>query len=293
VSGRIDKQRSENSSLIEIREMRRDELDFAIALAAGEGWNPGLQDAKCFYHADPHGFFLGLLNDKPIGCISAVSYDGVFGFIGFYIIMPEHRGKGCGIALWRRAMQRLEGHNIGLDGVIAQQSKYKQSGFSLAYRNIRYRGNNFPKPAVYKHIVPLNRFEFGELVAFDSRFFPTSRPRFLQEWARMPDSLALAFVRNDRLAGYGVIRRCQQGFKVGPLFADNEMIADQILLGLSERVPAPEPIFLDVPEANPLAVSLAHRYRMAKIFETARMYTGNFPKLEINGVFGVTTFELG
>jgi len=52
--------------------MRRDEIDFATALAASEGWNPGLHDAKCFYYVDPHGFLIGLLNGEPIGCISAV-----------------------------------------------------------------------------------------------------------------------------------------------------------------------------------------------------------------------------
>jgi hypothetical protein len=78
--------------------MRRDEVDFATALAASEGWNPGLHDAKCFYYVDPHGFLVGLLNGEPVGCISAVSYEGVFGFIGFYIVVPEHRGKGFGMA---------------------------------------------------------------------------------------------------------------------------------------------------------------------------------------------------
>ena len=274
--------------------MRRDEIDFATALAASEGWNPGLHDAKCFYYVDPHGFLIGLLNGEPIGCISAVSYEGVFGFIGFYVVVPEHRGKGFGMALWRRAMQRLRGHNIGLDGVIAQQSNYNKSGFKLAYRNIRYLGNNLPRPTPDKqNIVPLNRLGFEKLVAFDTRFFPIPRPRFLEAWSRMPDSHALAFVRDDRLVGYGIVRRCQQGFKVGPLFADNEMIADQILLGLSERLPATEPIFLDIPEVNPLAISLVERYGMTKVFETARMYTGNFPDIEISGVFGVTTFELG
>jgi GNAT superfamily N-acetyltransferase len=289
---KIDKR--ENRTALHIRQMRRDEVDFAIALAANEGWNPGLHDAECFYHADPYGFFIGVFNDEPIGCISAVSYEGVFGFIGFYIVVPEHRGKGFGMGLWRRAMQRLQGHNIGLDGVIAQQSNYNESGFKLAYRNIRYRGNNLPTLAPHsENIVPLNQLRFEELVAFDSRFFPTSRPRFLDAWGRMPDSHSLAFVQNDRLAGYGMIRRCQQGFKIGPLFADNEMIADQILLGLSERVPAVEPIFLDVPEVNPLAVSLVVRYGMTKVFETARMYTGNSPDIEMSGIFGVTTFELG
>ena len=70
-------------------------MDFAIELAAAEGWNPGIHDANCFYCTDPDGFFIGLLNGRIIGCISAVSYDGVFGFLGLYIIVPEYRGRGC------------------------------------------------------------------------------------------------------------------------------------------------------------------------------------------------------
>ena len=41
--------------------MRGEELAFAIDLAAGEGWNPGVHDAECFFAADPNGF--------PIGCL--------------------------------------------------------------------------------------------------------------------------------------------------------------------------------------------------------------------------------
>jgi ribosomal protein S18 acetylase RimI-like enzyme len=106
------------SNEFQIRTMSRNELDFAIKLATDEGWNPGLYDADPFYNSDPNGFQIGYLKDKPVGCISAVSYEKKFGFIGFYIIIPEYRGKGCGIQLWNAAMERLRGHNIGLDGVI-------------------------------------------------------------------------------------------------------------------------------------------------------------------------------
>jgi hypothetical protein len=57
----------------QVRPMRREELAFAIDLAAREGWNPGLNDAECFFAADPGGFLIGELADEPIGCISAVS----------------------------------------------------------------------------------------------------------------------------------------------------------------------------------------------------------------------------
>jgi len=47
--------------------MNEDELNLALEWAAAEGWNPGLDDAKCFYAADPNGFFLGELAGEPVG----------------------------------------------------------------------------------------------------------------------------------------------------------------------------------------------------------------------------------
>lgn len=45
---------------VEVRTMRREELAFAVDLAAREGWNPGVHDAECFFAADvpsPDYFF--------------------------------------------------------------------------------------------------------------------------------------------------------------------------------------------------------------------------------------------
>ena len=276
-----------------IRPMKRSEMDFAVQLAAKEGWNPGLHDAECFYRTDPDGFFVGLLDEnQPVGCISAVSYNGKFGFIGLYIVAAEHRGKGFGTALWQRAMQRLDGHNIGLDGVVGQQANYRKSGFNLAYRNMRYQGADL-RSTSRKNLVPLHQLSWERLVNYDSRFFPVRRIQFLSTWVRMPDSHGGAVVRSGRVTGYGIIRRCRNGFKVGPLFADNEQIAGAILTGLSKHIPRGEPIFLDVPEVNPAAVRLVERCGMTKVFETARMYTGPLPEIDLEGMFGVTTFELG
>ena len=120
--------------------MRCDEVALAIELAAAEGWNPGLNDADCFFAADADGFLVGELAGRGVGCISAVSYAGTFGFIGLYIVRPEFRGRGYGMRLWQAGMERLQGHNVGLDGVVARQANYAKSGFRLAHRNVRYRG---------------------------------------------------------------------------------------------------------------------------------------------------------
>jgi GNAT acetyltransferase-like protein len=63
-------------------------------------------------------------------------------------------------------------------------------------------------------------------------------------------------------------------------------------LGLGARLPG-GPIFLDVPEPNRAAVHLAEHYHLAPVFETARMYTGPAPAIDLARIYGITTFELG
>jgi hypothetical protein len=65
-----------------------------------------------------------------------------------------------------------------------------------------------------------------------------------------------------------------------------------VLSGLLTRAGNGE-IFLDVPSINRDAVGLAQDLGLVPVFETARMYTGAIPRLRLERVFGVTSFELG
>ena len=274
----------------EIRAMSRSELELAIGWARDEGWNPGLHDATPFHAVDPEGFLVGVLDGRPISSISVVRYGETFGFLGFYIVIPEERGRGYGFRLWQAGMARLSGRLVGLDGVPAQQDNYRRSGFELAYRNVRYGGTAQAGRA--DGLVDARTVPFEQLLAFDARLFPAPRPGFLAGWISLPESRALAAVEDGELRGFGVRRRCGNGHKIGPLYAASRAIAERLFDGLCEDV-AGEPVFLDVPEVNAEAVALAEGRDLAPAFETARMYTGPAPALELTHLYGVTTFELG
>ncbi len=276
-----------------IRTMTKQELSIAIDWAAEEGWNPGLYDLDCFYRADPNGFLVGLINNEPIATISAVKYGETFGFMGFYIVRPDFRGLGYGIKIWDAGIEYLTGRNIGLDGVIAQQDNYKKSGFKLAYSNIRYEGTGGGTFLGCQEIVQLSTIPIDDIIDYDKTFFPDDRSTFIQAWINQKGSTSLGFIKNGRLAGYGALRICLSGFKIGPLFADNSQIAKSLFLALKSCATDGVPIYFDPPEVNQAAIDIAEENNMTIVFATARMYTSDFPKLPLDRIFSVTTFELG
>jgi GNAT superfamily N-acetyltransferase len=293
--------------------MRPDEISIAVDWAAAEGWNPGFADAACFALVDPQGFFIGELDGAPAATISCVNYSDHFAFLGFYIVREDLRGRGYGLDIWNAAIAHAGPRAIGLDGVVAQQQNYRRSGFELAYANIRY-GGTVAAPAVpqakafssevdtgsreenaskqKRGIVALTEIPLAAVEAYDATVFPAPRTAFLRAWTNSPGHRGRALIRDGELAGWGVIRPCRNGHKIGPLVADDRATAEIVLAALLASVGGGE-IFLDVPAINRDAVALAQDLGLAPVFETARMYTGAIAPLRLDRVFGVTTFELG
>jgi hypothetical protein len=268
--------------------MQPHEVARAVDWAAAEGWNPGLADAACFATVDPQGFLVGELDGTPAATISVINYDDGFAFLGFYIVRSDLRGRGYGWRTWKTGMAHAGARTVGLDGVVAQQENYRKSGFTLAYRNVRYGGTI--ATAAPAGTVPLDEVPFDVIAAND--VFPAARLAFLRAWIKAPGHVGRAILDHGKVRAWGVIRPARQGFKIGPLVADDRAGAERILAALAAAAGGRE-LFLDVPEPNAEAVALARAHGLTPVFETARMYTGPIRPMRLERVFGVTTFELG
>ena len=117
-------------------------------------------------------------------------------------------------------MAHLGGRNVGLDGVLDQQANYERSGFRFAHHHVRYRGTG--GGAADPGVVDLSAVPFDDLLAYDATGFPAPRPRFLRGWVARPERGRRRLPSAKRaVVGYGVIRPSVEGYKIGPLFADD------------------------------------------------------------------------
>ncbi|MFI8520834.1 GNAT family N-acetyltransferase [Streptomyces sp. NPDC085481] len=263
--------------------------------AADEGWNPGAADARAFFAQDPEGFFLGRIDGEPVSAISVVNYSDDYSFLGFYLVRPDLRGLGHGLATWRAALTHAGGRTVGLDGVPDQQDNYRRSGFAPAYRTARYVGEVPVADGPVAGVVAADRVDPAALAAYDNTCHPADRPRFLTAWLTTPGHRALARLTDGRPTGYGVVRPAEDEARIGPLFADTAADAAALLDALAAQARAfgSARVAIDMPEANPAAARLAEERGLEPTFETARMYTGPIRPIAQDRVFGVTTLELG
>jgi len=190
-------------------------------------------------------------------------------------------------------MDYLKDVIIGLDGVVDQQENYRKSGFELFHKNARYHGKSRKDYVKNESVVSLSKIDFDLLCNYDRKFFPAARDNFLKKWIVQPESSALAAVEGRKIVGYGVIRKCRTGYKIGPLFAESQYKAELIFSSLQITVPNNSDIYLDIPVSNKEALNLTKKHDMQIVFETARMYKGKSPDLPLQKIFGVTSFELG
>lgn len=273
-----------------IRPVTPFEMETAVEWAAGEGWNPGLHDTEMFLPTDPQGFMCGDLGGEIVAFVSSVIYDQSYGFLGFFMVRPDMRGLGLGRKIAKASFDRQGSRVAGLDGVVEQQDTYKRWGFKMAFSSLRYQakgGGDLPAGLTKAAETP-----WSQLAAYDAACFPAQREGFLRRWVNQPGGGALAVVKGGEVRGYGVLRPCREGFKIGPLFADGPAEAETLYQGLLAQAPG-APVFLDAPQNNPDAVALVKRHGLQPVFECGRMYINGEPPWNAGRVYGITSFELG
>lgn len=280
-----------------VAEATADDWDEIVEWAAAEGWNPGLGDAACFRPTDPAGFLVGRLGGRIVSAISLVAYSPDYAFLGHYLVHPDHRGRGLGLATWEAALPHAKGRVIGLDGVPEQRPNYERSGFTAAYDNVRHTGRPHgaePVPAAVGTVDEVTPYHLDAISSYDSGCFPAERHAFLSRWLTAEGHVARVLLdASGHVTGYGVIRPARQGMRIGPLFADTPEGAAALFDALIAELPPGAEVCVDVPDHHEAATRLAQSRGLTPGWRCTRMYTGPVPYARLEATYGTTSLELG
>ena len=290
---------------ISVEVMTLDDLRTTLVWAREVNWNPGKGDAEMFFAVDEKGFFMAKsTSGDPIASVSGVRYGDSYGFIGFYICVPEHRGKGYGKFTFGYAIRHLEGRVIGLDAVEAQRSNYAKWGFVFAHENIRFAG------VVDLGALPPSPLSTGEadecvvvedvkqhhvaaVLDFDEKHVPVPRERFVRAWLSAPGHVARVAIVGKEVKGYGVLRPGCVGSILGPLFAHSDDVAHLLIRALVAGSSRETKVYIDVPSPNQSAIELVGRLGLTKYGTIYRMYRGLAPELPLENIYSMTTSDVG
>ncbi len=298
--------------------MRADDLPLVTEWARREGFCPGPGDVAILRRADRTGVWVGCLHGEPIGCIVGVRWDERYGFLGLFLVRPEHRGHGYGVALWRRALQHLaDVACIGLEAAPDRLIDYAGWGFRPAWDTLRWalpgrEDAPFPRPRCVAAPLPAGfRLVAADAVAesvveaYDNRHEATPRPHFLREWLRAGardasgrgTSVLVVIDGRGACRGFARIRPCllphpaRPAWRLGPWLADDPDLAGALLDGLcGERQGE---VLVDAPESNPSAHRLLQERGFRPTGRTIRMYRGTPPVLPLGDIYGLACLELG
>ena len=306
-----------SSDVFTVRRLRSaDEVGAVISRRAAEmGWKPGALDHISYFAADETGFFVGERSGVVISCMSAVKYSDKYAFLGNYIVDEPYRGKGYGISLCTKILASLaEGCNSAADGVENMSPKYKgRYSYKSAWKNRRVNisasAGSLSLESISSlervKIQPASKLQFGKLLDYDTSVHVYARSSFLEKWISAPNSYSYAATNDDgAVVGYTVVRRTlreEDGWRIGPLFADDSKIARLLYKAVLGQISAIDPtsmVTVDVPfgsgMTNPDAFQITKEILATPEFTTVRIYSNGTPSnLPLHKVFGLTSLELG
>ncbi|MCL6268346.1 GNAT family N-acetyltransferase [Sansalvadorimonas sp. 2012CJ34-2] len=282
-----------------IRNVWDDEFELLTEWFAKADWNPGLADIKVACKSKTGLFYIGVLDGKPVACLSAHIYEYSFAFIGyFHIADPELRGKGYGYQIWKHVFEDLNRIGVrlmGLDADPLRLHKYRKHGFEESHYNRRYHYRVKGSEQLRDRVVTRPP-ESMELTAFDAHYVKESRGCFIHQWLDLDVGRRHLCMRNSRgqLRGYGVLREAAEGYRVGPLYAQTVVDAKDLMEGLCCQLYAGTSVYIDIPDNNLNRRKFINHFKLEPTgHEWVRMYYGKPPEIPTDEVYGVCSVEMG
>lgn len=228
------------------------DLEAALSLSREAGWNQVAADWTVFLE---RGGVIGLLRgDRVIATAATLPYGESFAWISMVLVTAAERRQGLARWLLERCVADLSARRLVpvLDATPAGRTVYLGLGFRDHWGMRRFTSSSprmLPQKslshAALRSIAPA---DWPRIVAYDTRVFGADRRFLLQRLASRLPSVALIAEQDGAVVGYLLGRDGRVMNQLGPLVAENDCIAMD-LLDHAMRVASP-PFTVDVPDRH-------------------------------------------
>ncbi|MGH9432812.1 MAG: GNAT family N-acetyltransferase [Terriglobia bacterium] len=241
--------------------MAQRDIAAGMRLVKAAGWNQTEADWNRFLKAGSESCFVAESDGEIWGTVATIVYENQLAWIGMVLVSPEHRGKGTGTLLMKRALEHLDSNGaltVKLDATPQGAPLYKRLGFTPEYEIERWvlEGSQRQWHAEPSFVRPEEGgHDLEEIVKLDREAFGAGRGDLLRSLHRDAPELTAAVQTRATLAGYTLGRHGLHADHLGPWMARDQLAASKLLERFVRRSTARR-IVVDCIESNLLARSL-------------------------------------
>ena len=280
-----------------IRKLDKNDLEFAAALTAAEGWFYTPRELEVMLRLDPEGSFV-YEDGERMGFATSVAY-GRTGVLGHLIAGKKGRGRKIGQSLLQAALEHMESR--GAESILLYATHegvrlYEKHGFTVrdeifcAHLNLENTSARNPS-----RCEPLTRRDLPEVVEIDQELFGDRREKLLNALDDEGVQHGFKIERDGELAGYIMGRHDHVGYDLGPwacLTEDPEDAEDLFRSALSTMDPGT--IYMGSFMKNPKAIEITSKMPIVRSWRIPLMIRGKGRyESNLSKLFGIAAFELG
>lgn len=196
---------------------REDDLDLLISLGSG------------YVALDDIG--------RPLGSAMFFPMGADFAMFGMMITTPRLQAQGAGRWLLRQIMRDCAGRDLRLSATRSGYRLYESAGFTpvatVRQHQGRARAVDPPDAGPGLEIRELTPGDRGALLALDAPAYGAARTPVIDALGAL--SSGVAALRDGTLRGYALMRRFGKGLVVGPVVAEDDAMAMQLVAPLLRR----------------------------------------------------------
>jgi GNAT superfamily N-acetyltransferase len=231
--------------------LRPADLADAETLVREAGWNQNAADWRIFMEL---GTTYAVRDTGRVIATAATLPYGSFAWVSMVLVRGEHRRRGLGTRLLRRAIDDLTAAGVVpvLDATPAGRTLYLTLGFEDAWGLHRLTCERWQRTDVPMldgtDIRPISDAAWRKLCAYDAAAFGADRSGVLARLrGRLPPAELVA-ERDGRVTGFALGRDGRTHVEVGPLVAEDDATARALLARALNALDAP--IYIDLADAK-------------------------------------------